>query len=147
MDIRNLLIDDRGSVAERNAPAMGMFLTAFPDIDKLRVLDLGGTVQSWERASVRPLSVHCLNPYEPAVTEGTITSSPIDVCDWPSLELAGQFDLVYSNSTIEHVGGHRRRQAFADVVHARAAPLDSDPVSVLPDRADSGRAARPVPAA
>ena len=84
MDIRNLLIDDRGSVAERKrAGRWAAFLTAFPDIDKLRVLDLGGTVKSWERASVRPLSVHCLNPYEPAVTEGTITSSPTDVCDWP----------------------------------------------------------------
>jgi SAM-dependent methyltransferase len=29
----------------------------------------------------------------------------------------GEFDVVFSNSVIEHVGGHERRQRFADAVH------------------------------
>jgi hypothetical protein len=32
-----------------------------------------------------------------------------------------RFDLVFSNSLIEHVTGHYRRQQFADVI-VRAAP-------------------------
>jgi hypothetical protein len=28
-----------------------------------------------------------------------------------------QYDLVFANSVIEHVGGHERRERFADSVH------------------------------
>ncbi|MGW3742128.1 hypothetical protein ACWD62_16240 [Streptomyces sp. NPDC005146] len=31
-----------------------------------------------------------------------------------------RFDLVYSNSVPEHLGGHYRRQQFADTVHSHA---------------------------
>jgi hypothetical protein len=34
----------------------------------------------------------------------------------------GRFDLVYSNSAIEHLGGHSHRQAFAEGVGRIAAP-------------------------
>ena len=32
----------------------------------------------------------------------------------------GKFDLVFSNSVLEHLGGHGRRRQFADVVHESA---------------------------
>jgi hypothetical protein len=32
----------------------------------------------------------------------------------------GKYDLVFSNSVIEHLGGHARRQRFADVVQESA---------------------------
>ena len=43
-----------------------------------------------------------------------------DACDLPGHVLARRFDLVYSNSVIEHVGGHERRQRFAESVHKMA---------------------------
>jgi hypothetical protein len=41
-----------------------------------------------------------------------------DACDLPDELRHERFDLVFSNSVIEHVGGHTRRVAFADSVHA-----------------------------
>jgi hypothetical protein len=37
-----------------------MFRNAFPAIENLRLLDLGGTVETWHRAPVRPRHVTVL---------------------------------------------------------------------------------------
>jgi hypothetical protein len=42
-----------------------------------------------------------------------------DACDLPS-EARRPYDLVFSNSVIEHVGGFRYRRAFADTVRDQA---------------------------
>lgn len=86
----------------------------------MSVVDLGGTVDYWLRAPVRPRSVHVLN----------LQSPPDDVPDWITVEVADAtdpafldhdtYDLAYSNSVIEHVGGHERRIAFAANVDALA---------------------------
>ena len=44
-----------------------------------------------------------------------------DACAPPPQLEHQQFDLVFSNSLIEHVGGHARRAQLADVVHRLAA--------------------------
>ena len=50
--------------------------------------------------------------------EGWLHNVLGDACDLPSALRGQRFDLVFSNSVIEHVGGHSRRAAFADSVHA-----------------------------
>jgi hypothetical protein len=49
-----------------------------------------------------------------------ITAVQGDACDPPAHVRDAEFDFVYSNSLIEHVGGHARRCDFASVVHAMA---------------------------
>jgi hypothetical protein len=43
-----------------------------------------------------------------------------DACELPAAILDTKYDLVFSNAVIEHVGGHLRRQMFADSVHRLA---------------------------
>jgi hypothetical protein len=94
-------------------------LERFPRFEEMRVLDLGGTPHSWSFAPVRPreLTVLNLTPYESTNEMRCLCG---DACD-PPPELAHRsFDLVYSNSVIEHLGGHRQRRAFAETVKAAA---------------------------
>jgi len=93
----------------------------FPDLHRMRVLDLGGDARSWAGAPVRPRSLVLLNLYPQEDGPG-VRSLVGDACAPPAELLDGEpFDLVFSNSVIEHVGGHARRTAFADAVH-RLAP-------------------------
>ena len=87
----------------------------------MSVVDLGGTVDYWLRAPVRPRSVHVLNLQAPPTSvPDWITADLGDATDPALLSKAGAYDLVYSNSVIEHVGGHAPRAAFAANVAALA---------------------------
>jgi hypothetical protein len=88
-----------------------------------RIVDLGGNPGIWNCVSQR-LDITILNL--PGMTE---PDSPThhrmrfvegDACDVPQFQ-AGQFDLVFSNSVIEHVGPEERQEAFAATVR-RLAP-------------------------
>ena len=48
---------------------MKLLSQAFPDIGKMRVIDLGGTVEWWLRSLLRPAPVTVVNLFEPGVTE------------------------------------------------------------------------------
>lgn len=95
----------------------------FPDLADMRVLDLGGEVETWENMPVRPREVVLLNipsvtdwqerELERSGTGGWIRAVEGDACDPPREILDDHFDFVYSNSVIEHVGGHGSRQTFA----------------------------------
>lgn len=93
------------------------FKRRFPDLSDMRVLDLGGTAVSWRVLGLRPGSVTIVNlggvegPYEPWME---IVNA--DACKGGF----GKYDLVFSNSLMEHLGGHARRQQFADVVQESA---------------------------
>ncbi|GAB2728020.1 class I SAM-dependent methyltransferase [Streptomyces bullii] len=98
-------------------------LRCFPDLPEMRVLDLGGTPASWRGAPVRPAQVVTVNldPHTAREAEPGITAVVADACGpcLPGRFSAERFDLVYSNSVLEHVGGHYRRRQFTDTVHAQ----------------------------
>ncbi len=100
------------------------FLAAFPDLASLDVLDLGGTRSFWDRLAVRPATVTAVNVLaeNDVHRTGAEWFRPIvaDACDCLADYGRRNFDLVFSNSTIEHVGDRNRRQQFADNVHQRA---------------------------
>jgi hypothetical protein len=89
----------------------------------MKVLDLGGTPSIWEHMSV-PLDITLLN-LPGAVTEGehkvlqsaplkhhtfhTVEGNALDVVQFRNRS----FDLVFSNSVIEHVGPAENQAAFA----------------------------------
>jgi hypothetical protein len=93
--------------------------------DVKRVLDLGGKPAFWTDPSVldRPLEVTCLNlRAEPGMQQAGRASIEVVVGDAtdPPVDPAA-YDLVFSNSVIEHVGGSEAIRGFAEVTRAGAA--------------------------
>jgi hypothetical protein len=87
----------------------------------MSIIDLGGTVDAWIRAPLRPASVHVVNLESPAdEIPAWIRADQADACSLPASIAGGSYDLVFSNSVIEHVGGHAQRMRFADSVHKLA---------------------------
>lgn len=93
------------------------FLGRFPNLDAMRILDLGGTPGYWRGASTRPAHVSVVN-IDPSLRadEDWMRIVIADVCDH---DLAERFDLVISNSLIEHIHPSKRGQ-FAEAVHRAA---------------------------
>ena len=86
----------------------------FPSLADLRVLDLGGTVESWSLCPVQPAHVTLVNTeMAPHDAPPWIEQREGDACALPADIRERSWDLVYSNSVLEHVGGHARRRAFA----------------------------------
>ena len=92
---------------------MGLFSKLFSIDGTSRVLDLGGDAFNWTLLEARP-RLTFLNIYEQAnkaewadyvVGDGCKTAFP-----------DRSFDIVFSNSVIEHVGGLERQRAFANEV-------------------------------
>jgi hypothetical protein len=89
-----------------------LLLKRFPDLKDMTVVDLGGTRSFWGAGLAQPAKLVLANPYE----DGNLEA---DACD-PDLLAGEHFDLAFSNSVIEHVGGHWRRTRFAENVHRLA---------------------------
>lgn len=124
--IRGILVDSPRSIgAHARVRRWRLVTELFPDIRNMTVIDLGGTAESWRRAPVRPTHVTVLNLFEPGVSEEPwLLPVQGDACNAVyalSVSRAShRFDLVFSNSLIEHVGGHAKRVEFAEQVHALA---------------------------
>lgn len=119
--MRGLLVGGDDSVAERLRRQRWVTLArSFPDLARLRVLDLGGTTTWWERAPVRPAHVTVVNLYESGEGLPWVTALAGDALEAPSLLRGEHFDVVISNSLMEHLGGHVPRKEFARVVHGMA---------------------------
>jgi hypothetical protein len=121
--VRDLIVDGPTSIGQRmRSRRWNWFRTQFPDIESMSVIDLGGTVEAWLRAPVRPASVHVVNlePDVAAETPAWIRAEQGDACNLPPHIGSAGYDLVFSNSVLEHVGGHVQRMRFADSVHKLA---------------------------
>lgn len=121
--LRNRFVDAPGSVGARaRARRWEQFQRVIPDIEKLRVIDLGGRAEMWIRAPFQPAHVHLVNLEEqPAELPDWITAEVRDVTKDTGGEDEQPYDLAFSNSVIEHVGGYANRTAFAQAV-GRLAP-------------------------
>lgn len=118
--MRNLLVDGPASAGQRlRTRRWEWFSSQFPKISAMSVIDLGGTAEAWLRAPVRPASVHVVNlrPEPEAPAAEWIRTDQGDACDLPDHIGNGSYDLVFSNSVLEHVGGHAQRLRFAEAVH------------------------------
>lgn len=117
--LRDLLVDAPNSLGARTRRKRWSLLRRlFPDLDNMRVVDLGGRASSWMQAPIQPahVVVYNLGDFIPDVPTW-IEQREGDACNLALLKPREQFDLVYSNSLLEHVGGHYRRRQFADSVH------------------------------
>jgi hypothetical protein len=119
------------SLSERTRERRWELLTRrFPDLGDMRVIDLGGTTWDWTLGlsrALEKLQLKAATPKEVLVVnldEGALTNPADwiqtltgDACALPAEILGTNFDLVFSNSLIEHVGGHWRRVAMTENVH------------------------------
>ena len=117
--LRDRVVDAPGSWgARRRVQRYEWIRDAFPQIGDMSVIDLGGTAEAWLRSPVRPASVHVVNlETPPADVPDWIRADQADACDLPADISNNTYDLAFSNSVIEHVGGHVQRMRFADTVH------------------------------
>lgn len=116
--LRWRLVDAPDSWGSRRREQRWRWLVeAFPRLSEMTVLDLGGRLDTWLAAPVRARHVHVVN-LEPRPLEipGWAEVELADACDLPAAVRSRHYDLVFSNSVIEHVGGHERRLRFADAV-------------------------------
>lgn len=93
---------------------MRRFQDLVPVTPETRVLDVGGTMYNWTYARVRPrLTFINLGPRpgdlpdEVQYIHGDATRMPFPT---------GAFDVVFSNSVIEHLSSYRRQRAMAEEV-------------------------------
>jgi hypothetical protein len=129
MSLRSRLLDGPSSISGKaRARRWELLGEVFPDLPSYRVLDLGGTADSWLRAPVQPKSVTVLNLHAGELTVGRddqelpgwLSLATGDACDPPAEIRSADFDLAFSNSLIEHVGGAARRAMLARVVREAA---------------------------
>lgn len=121
--VRSTVLDGESSLASRfRGQRFDRLLAAVPDLADATVVDLGGTATFWHRAPARPAHVVVVNlESQPTDLPPWIEARHGDACDTTAVLGDRRFDLVFSNSVIEHVGGHDRRLRFAENVE-RLAP-------------------------
>ena len=81
--------------------------------ENTRILDVGGTPGNWSLLAVRP-QVTILNLPRAIEMRGSLTWIFADGCRLPFRDKS--FDVVFSNSVIEHLGDPRRHQQYAQEI-------------------------------
>jgi hypothetical protein len=113
--------DPRSIVGDIRRRRWTRLVSRFTELGEMTVLDLGGTPRAWAAVPVRPARLVILNT-EPSGNDSSVAAEVVtgDACDPPAPLGRDRFDLVYSNSVIEHVGGHERRKRFAETARTFA---------------------------
>jgi ubiquinone/menaquinone biosynthesis C-methylase UbiE len=93
---------------------MERFAREFPITAETRVLDIGGTPECWDLLPVRPRLVLLNMPRAKEDLTGAASWVAGDGRQLPFRD--GAFDLVFSNSVIEHVGDADSQRRFASEV-------------------------------
>ncbi|MGD9420532.1 MAG: methyltransferase domain-containing protein [Verrucomicrobiota bacterium JB025] len=113
--------------AKRLAPLVDLIKKVHAAKGGVRILDVGGRETYWKALDAEFLKQHNVTvtimnlPCELVGEESpTFKYAPGDACNMPEYE-DGSFDIVHSNSVIEHVGNWDKVKAFAREVQ-RVAP-------------------------
>jgi hypothetical protein len=115
--VRGLLVHNDRSLSEHlRRRRWNLIQRQLPDLSALRVLDLGGTGWWWGRAPIKPRHVTVITLWDADQTHPGVTMIEGDALRAAELVGDQKFDLVFSNSLLEHLGGHSARRRFAEVV-------------------------------
>ena len=105
------------SNATRNR-RMATFERTMQPTSDMKILDLGGQPMIWDTIKTK-LDITCINLSGIAIKEHPSHHKIIfiegDACNMPQFK-KGDFDLIFSNSVIEHVGDASKRLQFANEV-------------------------------
>lgn len=97
---------------------MALFSKIMQPSKDMKILDLGGQPFIWDCIDT-PLNITCLNlpgiAHEEYHSHHKIQYVSGNACAMPEFK-PGDFDMVFSNSVIEHVGNAEMRKKFADEV-------------------------------
>ena len=115
---RLALHGDESSVSyKKRAARFDELVRRFPALADMAVLDVGGEAHFWESARIRPSHVTTVNLLRDPELGKWHAHSTADACTFAPRR---SYDLVVSNSLIEHVGGYRYRQQLAEVIRGAA---------------------------
>lgn len=93
-------------------------------LDRIRLLDVGGSRVYWEATRDLwgrfPLEITIINLGAPSIDDAPYFMRPGNACAMPEYA-DGAFDMIHSNSVIEHVGGWENMMAMANEIR-RVAP-------------------------
>ena len=95
-----------------------MFFSRFSGLEKIEILDVGGTSYFWENSALLShpgLHITLLNLYPVETSHPAIHSVQGDATDMREFE-TGSFDLVFSNSVIEHLYTLELQQKMASEI-------------------------------
>jgi len=92
---------------------LAKFVEMFPEDQCKTIIDLGGSTYQWDNIGYKS-KITILNLTKPACVDGLPNNYEFIDCDARNTPFPNQsFDLAFSNSVIEHVGGKDEQKQFA----------------------------------